>query len=251
MKSKYPPHELPARIYGEPSLGTGAVFTQPEDQVNFPRDLTIPEYWRKIWGIDFSPGEKFAAVLLAIDPDSHEDYVIATYRPTSGDPMVHSDAMRRICSDAPVAWPHDGNVAQRNIGGDMMPIYRQFDLNMLPQHAQFVTGGYSTEAAVLEMQQDFRRAGGPGGLRVREDLAEFWAEYRQYHRRTMPNGRSELVKKNDHLLSALMKARMMKRYAQPVSMGNTRRHQAAPRQVARSFDLWTGDPIWEDRHAAR
>ncbi len=160
--------------------------------------------------------------------------------------MVHSDAMRRICSDAPVAWPHDGNVAQRNIGGDMMPIYKQFDLGMLPQHAQFVTGGYSTEAAVLEMQQDFRRAGGPGGLRVREDLSEFWVEYRQYHRRTMPNGRSELVKKNDHLLSALMKARMMKRFARPVALGNSTRYRAPPSRRASSFDLWTGDPIWED-----
>lgn len=222
--SKYPAHEHDARMNGDPLLGSGRIFTEDPASYTFPRDMTIQPWFRKIWGIDFGgagggAAHPFAAVLLAIDPDTDEKFVCATYKQLGGLPMVHADALRRICSDAPVAWPHDGNEVTRGAGDNLMPLYKQFDLKMLSSHAHYPGGGYSTEAAVLDMQQGFQRAGGPGGLRVREDLADFFWECRQYHRIIDRSARSVIVKKHDDLISACQKAIMMRRYAQPVALG--------------------------------
>jgi phage terminase large subunit-like protein len=246
MKSKYPEHEWPARIYGDPALGAGQIFTTDPGLIKFPRDLEIPPHWAKIWGLDFGIDHPFAAVLLACDRDTQEDYIVATYRVAGQLPIVHSDALRRICAEAPVAWPHDGNVRSRGEGGDLVPLYKQFDLKMLSTHAHYPGGGYSTEAAVMDMQQGFQKAGGPGGLRVREDLADFWEEYRNYHREITKDGGSAIVKRYDDLISATQKALMMKRYARAVPMGYTPRpayrHSTRPRQ-APPTNPWTGAPI--------
>ena len=65
-KDKYPKHEWAARLDGIPKLGSGAIFTFPEDdiRVNMPLNL-VPPSWAKLWGLDFGIGHPFAAVLLA------------------------------------------------------------------------------------------------------------------------------------------------------------------------------------------
>lgn len=237
--AKYPVHEHDARMNGAPLLGSGRIFTDAESSISFSAGTHIPDHWPKLWGIDFGVTHPFAAVLIAWDRDLDIVYVTHTYRASDTLPLAHTEALRAICPEAPVAWPHDGEKREENKSGELAPMYKKFNLKMLHKHAQWPEGGFSTEAAVTEMQQRFQRAGGPGGLRIREDLGDFFEEYRMYHRK---NGL--IVKVRDDILSALHKALMMKRYAKVVPMGYTPRppmlhHRGLPVQQGR-INPWSG-----------
>lgn len=241
LLAKYPKHEHAARMNGEPLLGSGAVFLADESQLTFPRTKTIPLEWAKLWGIDFGIEHPFGAVLIAWDRDYDIVYVLNSYRRAGATPLVHSEAIRAIAADVPVAWPHDGEKREENKSGEFAPLYKKFDLKMLPHHATWPDGGFSTEAAVLEIQQREEKAGGPGGIQYCEDLSEFLEERRMYHRKD-----GLLVKERDDLLSALMKALMMKRYARPGALGYKPRGSMStrPRTQPLKINPWTGSPVF-------
>lgn len=239
-KSKWPEHEWGARLDGDPMQGRGRVFRTDEAKIVFPVSQAIPQHWALIWGIDFGIAHPFAAVLGAWDRDADCIYLIAAYRAADALPLVHSEAVRRICALAPVAWPHDGWAREKGTGENLAKVYKALDLKMLHTHAQFPEGNYSTEAAVLEMQQRFA----DGRLKVREDLSDFIDEYRMYHRKATESDAGQLVKVRDDLLSACMKIVMMKRYAKPVGLGYVKRPDRRPRdpsELARDLDAWEDD----------
>jgi phage terminase large subunit-like protein len=239
--AKYPKHEWAARMDGTPKLGEGAIFVYNEEHVKFPRSMPVPEHWRKLWGIDFGVTHPFAGVLIADDRDLDIIYVLHTYRAANELPLVHSEALRTICAEAPVAWPHDGEKREENKSGELAPMYKKFDLKMLPKHAQWPEGGFSTERAVTEIEQRLQKAGGPGGLRICEDLEDLFGEMRLYHRKDRL-----IVKVNDDLISALCKALMMKRYARVAPLGYTPRPPHRPRGKRGQRQIlnpWTGQPV--------
>ncbi len=214
LLARYPTHEREARMNGEPLLGEGRIFLTDPEKITFPPDMPIPAHWAKLWGVDFGITHPFAAVLMAWDRDDDTWYVLATYRAADELPLVHTEAIRSIASEVPVAWPHDGHRRDPGSGATLAALYKKLDLRMLPTHAHFPQKGFSTEAAVMEMQQRFQKSGGPGGLRVRADLVDFFQEYRGYHRKD-----GLIVKVRDDLLSACMKALMMRRHAKVVPLG--------------------------------
>ncbi len=214
LLSKYPRHEHDARINGAPLLGSGRILLFDEAAIGFPRGQIIPDHWAKLWGVDFGITHPFAAVLIAWDRDLDIVYVMHTYRAANELPLVHTEALRAIAADVPVAWPHDGEKREENKSGQLAPMYKKFDLRMLPKHAHYPGGGFSTEAAIMELQQRLQKAGGPGGIRWCEDLEDLFVEARGYHRKD-----GLIVKLRDDLLSALFKALMMKRYARPGPIG--------------------------------
>jgi phage terminase large subunit-like protein len=241
LLAKYPKHEHAARMNGEPLLGSGRVFVYDESTIVFDRGKHIPVEWAKLWGVDFGIEHPFAAVLIAWDRDLDIVYVVNTYKLAGATPLVHSEAIRAIAANVPVAWPHDGQKREENKTGEFAPMFKKFNLNMLPEHATYPGGGFSTEAAVLEMQQRLEKGSGPGGLMICEDLEELLAEMRGYHRKD-----GLLVKIRDDLISALQKALMMKRYARAMALGTAPRRNRLPGerpQAARPIDPWTGQPV--------
>jgi hypothetical protein len=121
-------------------------------------------------------------------------------------------------------------------------MYKKFDLKMLPKHAQWPQGGFSTEAAVMELQQRLQKAGGPGGIRISSDLDDLFNEMAGYHRKD-----GLIVKVRDDLISALFKALMMKRYARVAEMGYKPRPPAKRRDKnarTETISPWTGKPIY-------
>src|SRR5229473_3500449 len=176
---RYPAHEREARMNGEPLLGSGRVFATDPEKITFPMDQRIPPHWAVLWGVDFGITHPFAAVLIAWDRENDVIYVLQTYRAADELPLVHSEAIRRIATEVPVAWPHDGHKRDPGSGNTLASLYKKLDLKVLNTHAHFAGGGFSTEAAVLEIQQRCQ----DGRLRVREDLGDFFSEYRMYHRK--------------------------------------------------------------------
>ena len=235
--SEYPPHEHQARLEGLPMLGHGRVFTQDQRELQFDPGLQIPPYWTKVWGLDFGISHNFAAVLCLYDREADTFYVYKTYRVADAIPITHVDAILRIAADVPVAWPHDGSARDKGSGETLAKQYKMLGLRMLDSHATFPGGGFSTEAAILEMQQRMR----DGRFRVAADLVDWWEEYRMYHR----DEKGQLVKLRDDLLSATMKAFMMRRFAKAVRIASAGRRPEVVEQKAgaQAWDVFTGQPL--------
>jgi phage terminase large subunit-like protein len=237
MLSKYPEYQWRARMEGLPMLGTGAIFNANEAFLRFDPGMDIPDFWVKLWGIDFGISHPFAAVLCMWDRENDVFYVLKSYRAANTIPMSHADAILRMAGAMPVAWPHDGN-RRESSGEQLASQYRKYGLKMMEEHATFPQGGYSTEAAILEMQQRMS----DGRFRVASDLVDWWEEFRMYHR----DENGQIVKKDDDLLSATMKALMMKRMGRTGTILPLLRRPDVGRAETKfttDFDVLTGRPF--------
>lgn len=228
--SGYKKHERDARVKGIPMLGSGAIFTEVEDNVTESPIQHVPTYWRKIWGIDFGIGHPFAAVLLLWDSENDIVHVHHTIRMADALPIQHAAAMKQIGADVPVAWPQDGTAREKS-GTVISSLYKKEGLRMLPEHATWKDGGVSTEAAIEDMLA--REA--TGRLKIASQLQDYFEERRFYHRKD-----GQIVKLKDDILSATQKGLMMLRAAKPVMLGNKRPDPRQGGGVVKGvdFDLW-------------
>jgi phage terminase large subunit-like protein len=208
--ASYPIHERGARENGDPTLGSGAIFTQLETTLAVGAEFQPPLHFKKIWGCDFGY-QCFAAVLLAWDVDNDTVYVIDTIRLENSRPAEHAAALQRKAPDVRIAYPADGHSHERGTGETIISQYKQFGLHFLPNHATHPDGGVSVEAGLLEMQQRMM----DGRFRVKANLHDWFDEYRSYHR----DNNGKIVKVRDHLLDATRYGMMMKRAARPGPIG--------------------------------
>lgn len=209
MIASWPAHEREARARGTPMLGSGRIFTAPEDSVTEAPIEYIPPQWAKLWGIDFGIGHPFGAVLILWDKDADVIHVHHTYRVADALPIQHAAALKPIGAGVPVAWPRDGTNRQAD-GRPLAAHYKVQGLRMLADHATWLDGSVSTEAGVLEMDEREKS----GRLKYARHLSDLLDERRLYHRKD-----GQIVKMKDDLLSALRVAIMMKRFARPVGLG--------------------------------
>jgi hypothetical protein len=109
---------------------------------------------------------------------------------------------------------------------------------MLPTHAQFSRGGYSTEAGIMEMLTRFKG----GRLKVAAGLYEWQDEFSSYHRKE-----GLIVKENDDLLSATRIGVMQIRSAKPPEgtyRGVVLGSNASDRSMAKNnWDIFTGEAL--------
>lgn len=214
------PHEREARARGVPTLGSGKIFQVSEESITEPKIEHVPPQWAKIWGLDFGIDHPFAAALLLWDRDNDVVHVHHVVRVRDQLPLQHAVPMKAVGAGVPVAWPHDGNIrGDRQTGETIAQLYKKQGLRMLPVHATWPDGGFSTEAGILEMQDRMAT----GRFKVAAHLSEFFEEFRMYHRKD-----GQIVKERDDILSAVRIGVMMKRYARTVMLGS----QAAQRQTS-------------------
>jgi hypothetical protein len=138
-------------------------------------------------------------------------YILASIRMKGAIILQHVDAMRRIAANVPVAWPHDGHVRDRGSGEALAAQYRKAGLIMLNTHATHATGGYSTEAGIMDMDGYMQAR----QFKVLDNQPDWFQEYGQYHRKD-----GLIVKVHDDLMSATRIAHMMRRYARAVPLGS-------------------------------
>jgi phage terminase large subunit-like protein len=246
--ARYSESERATRAYGSDLQGEGAVFTIPVDAIKYQRDpAAFPDYWRWIWGTDFSHGgmsaaaHPFAAVLLCHDTTSDTVYVAHAVRMHRALPALHVQTIKQHkCWDAPVAYPHDGNRgADLATGATFRDVYKRLGLNMRPQNAAFKDGSIALEAGIAEMESRFAT----DRLKIASHLTEVFDEYVGYHRV------NNLIHKiDDDLLSAIRVGLMDLRYARALGQYGQDRERRREPQVARNvdFDLWTGRPFSGD-----
>lgn len=223
----YPAHEREARAMGIPILGSGRVFPIAENQLRITWEELpmIPDHWPRICGLDYGWDHPTAAAWLAWDRDNDTIYLYDAYRAKGGTPATHAGPIRARGPWIPAAWPKDGLQHEKGSGIQLTELYRREGINMLFEAAQFeesasvATGQqtyrYSVEAGVMEMLDYMQK----GKFRVYDHLADWWEEFRLYHRKD-----GKIVAMQDDLISAVRYAFVMRRYAQvpPVNLRQVR-----------------------------
>jgi phage terminase large subunit-like protein len=236
----YSEYERAYREYGDPSMGEGNVFTTPEADLRVNLSMSaVPDEWRKIWGIDFGSNHPFAAVLWAFDRENDMDYVlhVIKIRGNPNEPSIlgHCEAIKRVCAQAPVAWPHDGGV-QRD-GEALKDIYADYGLKMLKTHALNAQGNHYTQPGIdaLDTRMQARR------LLVRNspENEKLFEEYRAYHRKTV-NDKQVLVRTFDDVMSAMRIGYIMKDHARAVPLGGPAPRRRPSPTAHMPINPWTG-----------
>ncbi len=211
----YMPHERDARAKGIPILGSGSVYQFSDDLIREPLIDQVPPHWAKLWGLDFGIDHPFAAALALWDKDNDIIHIHHAIRMkgsgASVTPLHHCAAIKNIAAGVPVAWPHDGHVRDKGSGDVLAATYRKHGLSMLQEHATWPEGGYSREAAVMEITERAMT----GRFKVASHLVEWFDEFRLYHRKD-----GMIVPVEDDLMSATEKIIMAKRHARPVALGS-------------------------------
>lgn len=192
--AKYAPHEREARAMGIPMLGSGRVFPVAESLIAIDPE-PIPDSWRRILGIDFGWDHPAALAWLAYDPETDIAYVYDAWRESEHTTEQIALVIRsRPNSDwIPVAWPHDGHHHDRGTGVEQAQMYARLGIKMLPEHAGQANGALRIEPGVQAMLDRMRS----GRLKVFRNLAPWFDEFRQYHRKD-----GKIVAQRDDLLSA-------------------------------------------------
>ena len=242
-RAGYSENERAYREYGDPSMGEGSVFGTPEQDLRSNFSIsTVPDSWRKIWGLDFGSNHPFAAVLWGFDLENDMDYVLHCIKmrtsPTEPSILMHCEAIKRVCAQAPVAWPHDGAVSRN--GEALKDVYAGHGLKMLETHALNAQGNHYTQPGIdaLDTRMQERRL----FVRNSPENEAWFEEYRAYHRKVDPHtNRSHIVKDFDDLMSATRIGYIMKARARPVPLGGPAPVRRRP--AIRDFDLFTGQPI--------
>ena len=234
--ARYSESERATRAYGADMQGQGAVFTIPVETIKYQRDpKDFPNWWRWIWGTDFSHGgmsasaHPFAAALLCHDTTSDTVYVVHAVRMHRALPALHVQTIKQhVCWDAVVAYPHDGNRgADLATGATFRDVYRKLGLNMRPQHATFKDGSIALEAGIAEMEARFAT----GRLKIASHLTEVLDEYIGYHRIN-----NLIHKVDDDLLSAVRVGLMDLRFAKPLGPAGTGFRRTETR-IAKGLDF--------------
>lgn len=190
--ASYPAHERDARVKGIPILGSGRIFPVVEESITFDA-MAFPKQWPSLAALDFGWDHPTAAVWARWDRDSDTVYFYDCYRVKEATPVIHAAALKARGAWIPTAWPHDGLQHSKDSGEPLAEQYRRQGVNMLPEHAQHEDGSIGVEAGLMAMLDRMYT----GRLKVARHLADWWEEFRLYHR-----DEGKVVKEYDDLMAA-------------------------------------------------
>jgi hypothetical protein len=159
----------------------------------------FPLYNKYLGAVDFShfgtseTSSQFAFVALAVDPYTKVVRVFDAFKMRG---LVESHALKIRQAgliNLRIAWPHDG-LEGTALGSNIADLYRQAGLNMMTEHATFVSGGYNFESGIELMNSLLST----GRLKVASHLKDWLTEYGMYER----DEDGKVIKRADDLMSA-------------------------------------------------
>lgn len=185
------PHVREARMNGVPSLGSGAIYPVPEDEI-ICKPFPIPAHFAKGYGLDVG-WKKTAAVWGAWDRDNDIIYAYSEHYRGGVEPAVHAAAI-----NARGKWIK-GTIDPASRGRSQLDgktLIDQYSKDLLIEPAN-----NAVEAGLLEVYQRLST----GRLKIFSTLQALLGEYRIYRR----DEKGRIVKQNDHLMDALRYLVMM------------------------------------------
>lgn len=175
------PHQLEARMNGIPTLGSGAIFPVPEEDILID-PFQIPDWWHRAYGLDVG-WNKTAGVWGAIDRDTDILYLYSEHYRGHAEPAVHAKSIRMRGKWIPGIIDYAGT--NQSDGRRVMTMYQDEGLHLS-------RADKSVEAGLLEVLDRLST----GRLKVFSTLQHWMGEYRLYRR----DEKGRVVKKNDHCL---------------------------------------------------
>ena len=180
------PHEIEARKFGRPTIGTGKVYQFDENDYTVP-DFSINPKWRTMGGLDVGISHPTSAVKLSIDDESGVGYVHQEYKVAGETSVYHAYKLK----EWPCQFAIDPNSRQRAISSGDSP-YKIFEDimgdNRLLIADNRVNYGISFIRAKIASEQ----------LYIFESCVETLKEMRLY--RFKENG--DILKRDDDLMDA-------------------------------------------------
>lgn len=188
-----PEYMRDARSKGIPSLGAGAIYPIPWENVSC-EPFPIPDHWRRGYGLDVG-WNRTAAVWKAEDPATGVIYSYAEYYGSQAVPLIHAEAIKTRGAWIQGAIDPASRGRGQSDGKRLFKEYKALGLNLkLAENA--VEAGLDHNWLLLEMGRHvyFR------------SLVNTEREYRLYRRarKVDENGvtKVKVVKKDDHLMDA-------------------------------------------------
>lgn len=183
MLRSTPPYMRAARSTGVPSLGAGAIYPIPPEEI-WADPFKIPDYWPRVYALDVG-WNRTAALWFAWDPSDGTCYPYSEYYRGEATPLVHAAAIKgRGAWIQGVIDPAARGRSQAD-GQRLIEQYRGQGLILHPAENAVESGIYN---CWMGLQTD--------QIRPFKTLQNFWAEYRMYRR----NEKGVIVKQNDHLM---------------------------------------------------
>ncbi len=181
-----PPHQREARSKGIPSLGAGAIYPVPEEDIVVD-PFQLPEYWPRLYGIDVG-WNRTATIWGAWDRDQDVVYLYSEHYRGQAEPSVHASAIKRRGEWIPGEIDPGANGRGQRDGKKLIEDYRGHGLILHP----------ADNAVEAGIQAVYERLS-TGRLKIFKTLQALLAEYRIYRR----DENGKIVKENDHAMDAM------------------------------------------------
>ena len=221
MAAAIRPEQRASRMRGTPSLGAGAIYQVPEEDIRVA-PYPIPDYWPRAYAMDVG-WNRTAALWGARNPDTGGIVVYDEYYRGQLEPSVHAIGIKARGEWMSGAIDPAAHGRSQKDGEALFDIYKGLGLNIIDADNTREAG----IQAVWEMLSQ-------GQLKVFASCVNFFSEYRLYRR----DARGMVVKKNDHLMDCL-------RY---LIMTGMSRAKVKPKDLPfgkRWFD-WSPPPVWSN-----
>jgi len=212
MSKGMSPHTANARRKGIPSLGSGAIYPVPEEEV-FIDPLRLPAHYYRAYGLDVG-WNKTAAIWGAHDRDTDVLYCYSEHYRGQAEPSVHASGIKARGGWIPGIIDTAARGRSQTDGRNLWDLYEAEGLNL-------IGADKAVEAGLLEVYQRLST----GRLKIFKTLTSTASEYRIYRR----DEKGRIVKQNDHLMDALRYLVMgiehailqpAKQYAAPAIVGD-------------------------------
>ena len=192
--------ERDMRSRGIPVFGDGLIFPVGDDEIKYTA-FRIPDHFRRLAAVDFGGwAHPTAGVWVAYDDDSDIIYITDTYKSEGKSVAEHVDCFRSKGKETLIAYPHDGERADRG-GTKLAQQYRDKGCNMM--HTHFTNppadgeadgkGGNAVAPGLVEMLNRMQS----GRLKVAEHLNDWFREKAMYHTKD-----GNIVRKGEDIMSA-------------------------------------------------
>lgn len=183
MLKSLPPYQRDARTKGIPSLGSGAIYPIPEEDIVVD-PFKLPDHFPRIYGMDV--GWKRTAVIWgAWDREQDVVYLYSEHYRGQAEPSVHAAAVKARGDWIPGEIDYAGT--NQSDGTKMWELYKGLGLKVKPADK-------GVEAGIQDMYERLST----GRIKVFSTLRNWLAEYRIYRR----DEKGRIVKQNDHLMDS-------------------------------------------------
>lgn len=188
-----PPYLRDARTKGIPSMGAGAIYPIPWEEVTV-EPFQPPVFWKRGYGLDVG-WNNTAASWVAQDPSDGVLYVYAEYKQQKEKPMIHAEAIKLRGAWMTGAIDPASRGRTQDEGKRLFDQYAAHGLDLVPAVNE-VDAGLDHIWTLLSL----------GRLKFMSHLKRTEAEYRFYRREIKKNdlgvSRAIVVKKDDHILDS-------------------------------------------------